>query len=101
MSTLTPHAIQTVPHEVHRLAIPVDASFDDFRARYEAAVPRLDAERFKALMAEGAGWDAVLRATAENAPHDFIVYWSFDDGLLRLAGDRWRCVEYLMGNHTI
>jgi Domain of unknown function DUF302 len=43
-----------------------------------------------------------LRATAENAPHDFIIYWRWDvTPLMRLAGDRWRSVEYLMGNHTI
>jgi hypothetical protein len=43
-----------------------------------------------------------LDATAENAPHDFILYWSHDfTSLMRLAGDRGRCVEFLMSNHTI
>jgi hypothetical protein len=38
--------------------------------------------------ARGEVWDAVLRFTAENAPHDFIRYWTFDAGaLMRLAGD--------------
>jgi hypothetical protein len=50
----------------------------------------------------GAGWDAVLRATVENAPHHFIRYWTLDAGaLMRLAGDGRRCSSYLMGNHTI
>ena len=90
------------PHEVRRLEIAVSAGFDDFRDRYEQSVPPLDAERFAALARAGADWDSVLRATAENAPHDFIRYWSFDVGsLMRLAGDSPRCSSYLMGNHTI
>jgi hypothetical protein len=91
-----------VPHEVHRLAIAVDGGFDDFRERYEQSVPPLDAERFAALVREGADWDTVLRATAENAPHHFIRYRTSDVGsLMRLAGDSPRCMSYLMGNHTI
>ncbi|GII57108.1 hypothetical protein Pth03_54970 [Planotetraspora thailandica] len=101
MTTRTHETIDTV-HEVHRLAVAVDASFDDFKSRYERAVPRLDAQVFDRLMREHADWDNVLRATALNAPHGFIVYWSFDvTALMRLAGDTWRCTEYLMGNHTI
>jgi hypothetical protein len=95
-------SINTRPHEVHRLAIAVGASFDDFRSRYEQSVPSLDTERFAALVREGADWDTVVRATAENAPHHFIRYWTSDVGaLMRLAGDSPRCSSYLMGNHTI
>jgi Domain of unknown function DUF302 len=90
------------PHEVHRLAIPTGAEFDDFRERYEQSVPPLDEERSAALVREAADWDTVLRAAAENAPHGFIRYWTFDIGaLMRLAGDAPRCSSYLMGNHTI
>jgi hypothetical protein len=92
----------TIPHEVHRLAIAVSAGFDDFRDRYEQSVPPLDSERFAALARAGADWDTVLLATAENAPHHFIRYWTTDAGtLMRLAGDSPRCSSYLMGNHTI
>jgi hypothetical protein len=94
--------VTTHPHEVHRLAIAVSAGFEDFRDRYEQSVPSLDAERFAALVREGADWDTVLRATAENAPHQFIRYWTSDVGsLMRLAGASRRCSSYLMGNHTI
>jgi hypothetical protein len=90
------------PHEVHRLAIPAGAEFEDFRERYEQSVPRLDEERYAALVREGADWDTVLRGAAENAPHGFIRYWTSDIGaLMRLAGDAPRCSSYLMGNHTI
>jgi hypothetical protein len=94
--------VATYPHEVHRLLVAVGAGFDDFRERYERSVPSFDSERFAALEREGADWDTVLRATAENAPHHFIRYWTTDAGaLMRLAGNSARCSSYLMGNHTI
>jgi hypothetical protein len=99
MAPSSSEPVRGVPHEVRRA---VGASFDDFRQRYEKAVPWLDAARFERLKDEGAGWDAVLRATQENAPHGFIIYWAYDaTSLMRLAGNGWRCAAYLMGNHTI
>jgi hypothetical protein len=95
-------SITTHPHEVHRLAIAVGTGFDDFRERYERSVPSIDSERLATLVREGADWDTVRRAAAENAPHHFIRYWTTDAGaLMRLAGDPARCSSYLMGNHTI
>jgi hypothetical protein len=94
--------VTTNPHEVHRLAIAVGPSFEDFRERYEQSVPSLDVQRFAMFVRDGADWDTVVRATAENAPHHFIRYWTIDAGaLMRLAGDSRRCSSYLMGNHTI
>jgi hypothetical protein len=102
MTQSTRDRIEIVPHEVKRLSIAVGEPFETFRARYEQAVPEFDAERFEQLAEENVDWDTIIKATAENAPHDFIIYWSRDFGsLLRLAGERLRCVEYLMGNHTI
>jgi hypothetical protein len=95
-------SIETISHQVDRLTIQVDDSFDGFRNRYERAVPVFQAERFSSFVESGVDWQTVLEATAENAPHDFILYWSHDfTSLMSLAGDRGRCVEYLMGNHTI
>jgi hypothetical protein len=94
--------ITTHPHEVDRLTIAVGAGFHDFRERYEQSVPSLDTERLAALVREGADWDTVQRAAAENAPYHFMRYWTSDVGaLMRLAGDSPRCSSYLMGNHTI
>jgi hypothetical protein len=94
--------IETVAHQVDRLTIRIDDTFDGFRNRYERAVPVFQSERFESLIAGGVEWQTVLDATAENAPHDFILYWSHDfTSLMDLAGDGGRCVEYLMGNHTI
>jgi hypothetical protein len=87
-----------VPHLANRLTIPVGASFDDFRARYETAVPRFDAAGFEALES----WDAAIRAAAEDAPHGFMIYAAADAGaIMRLAGHSLRSITYLMGNHTI
>jgi hypothetical protein len=94
--------IETTSHQVDRLTIRIDESFDGFRNRYEQAVPVFQSERFDSLVERGVGWQTILDATAENAPHHFIRYWSHDfTSLMSLAGDRGRCVEYLMGNHTI
>jgi hypothetical protein len=102
MSQSVHNRIETVPHRVNRMSIAVSEPFDTFRARYERAVPPFEAERFERLVENEVDWDAILQATAENAPHHFIIYWTGDfNALLRLAGDRLRCVEYLMGNHTI
>ncbi|MCW2936797.1 MAG: hypothetical protein JWM19_7759 [Actinomycetia bacterium] len=93
--------IEIVQHPVRRITIQVDTSFEEFRSRYEEAVPAFRSERFAALVEEAASWQDVLDATADNAPYGFILYWSHDfTGLMRLAGDRGRCVEYLMGNHS-
>jgi hypothetical protein len=95
-------SIETISHQVDRLTIRIGDTFEGFRNRYQQAVPVFQSERFESLVERGVDWQAVLEATAENAPHDFILYWSHDfTSLMRLAGDGGRCVEYLMGNHTI
>ena len=95
-------SIETISHQVDRLTIRIDDSFDGFRHRYEQAVPVFQSARFDSLVERHVDWRTVLEATTENAPHDFILYWSHDfTSLMSLAGDRGRCVEYLMGNHTI
>jgi uncharacterized protein DUF302 len=99
---MTRTVIRTIAHEVNRLEVAAGAPFGDFRDRYERAVPELDAGRLDDLVRTGAGWAAVLQAAWENAPYDFVRYWRFDvTAVMRLAGDRWNCAEYLMGNHAI
>jgi hypothetical protein len=90
------------PQEVDRLAIAVGAGFEDFRARYERSVPTVDPEQFAALVRRGADWETVLRASADNAPHHFIRYWTHDSGaLMQLDGNAPRSSSYLMGNHML
>ncbi|MBC6461518.1 DUF302 domain-containing protein [Actinomadura sp. HBU206391] len=85
-----------------RFTVEAGTPFDDFRADYEQSVPDYPAERFGELVARDAGWQEVLDLAWESAPHDFMIYWRYEAyPMMRLAGDRFRCVEYLMGNHTI
>jgi hypothetical protein len=97
-----PNAAVAVPHQTVRWSIDTGTSFEDFRARYEAAVPVVDLGRMARLQAEQADWDTVLAAAEENAPHGFMRFWSTDvGGMMQLAGDPGSCATYLMGNHTI
>ncbi|WP_061294957.1 DUF302 domain-containing protein [Herbidospora cretacea] len=101
MTVLDEH-VADVAYEAHRLTVDTGMSFDEFRRRYEEAVPVFDRDGFQRLIDEEADWSTVLGFTDRNAPHDFIIYWSLDNSaIFRLSGDRWRSVQYLMGNHTI
>jgi hypothetical protein len=62
-----------VAHEVHPLAIDVGAPFDEFRTRYEQAVPPVDAPTYERLKKENADGKTVPRVTAQNAPHGFMI----------------------------
>jgi hypothetical protein len=90
-----------VPHQLNRLVIEVAGTFDDFRRRYEEAVPALDPAAIPGFVEREASWDEVVAATGAAAPHGFLIYWSLDMRLMALAGDQGSCVTYLMGNHTI
>ncbi len=93
--------MSVVPHHVNRLVIEVAGTFDEFRGRYEEAVPVLDPAVIPGFVERQAGWDEVVAATQAAAPHGFLIYWSLDMRLMALAGDHGSCVNYLMGNHTI
>ena len=99
---MSDNTVISVAHQVVRWSIDTGASFEDFRARFETAVPVLDTDRMNQLRAEKAEWDTVVEAAEENAPHGFMRFWSTDvGGTMRLAGDAGDCASYLMGNHTI
>ena len=87
-----------VTDRVTRLVIDVDGSFDDFRARYEQAVPAFAPDKILGLP----DWNAVLARTAELAPHGFLLYGKVDASpVMKLNGHKERAVTYLMGNHTV
>src|ERR1700693_6267425 len=90
-----------VPHQVNRLVIEVAGTFDDFRGRYEEAVPPIDPATISGFVERQVAWDEVVAATEAAAPHGFLIYWSLEMALMTLAGDQGSCVTYLMGNHTI
>ncbi|WP_459805819.1 hypothetical protein [Herbidospora sp. RD11066] len=101
MTVLEEHVADVV-YEAHRLTVDTGLSYDEFRRRYEEAVPEFDRGGFEKLIEEEADWSTVLGAADRNAPHDFIRYWTLDNSaIFALSGDHWRSVQYLMGNHTI
>jgi len=89
---------RAVPDRVTRLVIDVDSSFDEFKSRYEQAVPAFSPDKIAGLP----DWNAVVARTAEIAPHGFLLYGKVDvSPVMKLNGHTQRAVTYLMGNHTV
>jgi hypothetical protein len=94
--------VGSFPHQVTRLVFDTGQSYDEFRARYEAAVPALDEKRLAGFAARGAAWPEVVADADAAAPHGFLIFWRLDvTPVMSLAGNSARCTAYLMGNHTI
>ncbi|MFD5474202.1 hypothetical protein [Streptomyces sp. NPDC127105] len=102
-NVMTTHPTTRAPtRSVTRLEIAVSEDYEQFRARYEQAVPPLDYQRTFDLVTQGAPWSTVVDLADDNGPLGFMIYWKFDaQPLFGMAGNRARCTEYLMGNHTI
>ena len=87
-----------VPRTVDRLVVDVNAPFEEFRARYEAAVPAYDLTTLAAFK----DWSDVQADADRAAPNGFLRYGTIEAGpLFAIAGHKARSVVYLMGNHTI
>jgi uncharacterized protein (DUF302 family) len=84
---------------VRRLTVDIDAPFDDFRARYEAAVPAYDLTG----LAQLSNWEAVIDDAERAAPdRGFLRFATIEASpVFAMAGHKARSVIYLMGNHTI
>jgi len=86
------------PRTVRRLVIDVDGPFDEFRARYEAAVPAYDLNQLSSF----SNWSDVQADAERAAPNGFLRYSTIDCGpFFAIAGHKARSVVYLMGNHTV
>ncbi len=93
---------RATPHRMIRLDIPTRESYDDFRQRFESAVPVFERDRAAQLVERKASWSEVVNEAAAAAPYDFLLYWKLDlTPLMSLAGNKRRATEYLMGNHVI
>ena len=91
----------TVTHQVNRLVIDTDATFDDLRQRYESLVPTIDFAELTEVI-EAGDLSRVRQYTAEHAPHSFVNFWTFDPTpMMQLAGHHTRVVTYMMGNNII
>jgi hypothetical protein len=92
-------SVTVVPRTVHRLVVDIAAPFDEFRARYEAAVPAYD---LPAAVPTFTDWASVKAAADRAAPNGFLRYATVEAGpVFSIAGHKARSVVYLMGNHTI
>jgi hypothetical protein len=86
------------PRTVHRLVVDLDVPFDEFRARYEQAVPAYDLTQ----LARFSNWNDVVAEADAVAPNGFLRYSTIDaTPIFAIAGHKARSVVYLMGNHTI
>jgi hypothetical protein len=84
---------------VRRLTIDIDAPFDDFRARYEAAAPAYD---LQARIPQLSNWDDVIADAGKATSTGFLRYASIEaTPVFGIAGHKARSFVYLMGNHTI
>jgi hypothetical protein len=89
-------------HQAVRLDIAAGESYDEFRKRFETAVPMWNRDRGSELIERKAPWRDVIATIIAEAPHDFLLYWKLDLApLMGLAGNTHRATEYLMGNHVI
>ena len=89
----------TETRTVRRLTIDIDASYDDFRARYEEAAPAYD---LAARLPQLADWEAATKDVEQAAPYGFLRYGTIDAApVFAVAGHKARSVIYLMGNHLI
>jgi uncharacterized protein (DUF302 family) len=94
---------RVVTHQVRRLEVAVDLPFEEFRERYEKAVPPFEPGHFFDDHSPGTtDWATIARITDKEAPHGFLLYWRNEaDLMMRVAGHGRRCATYLMGNHIV
>jgi len=91
-----------IPHGIVRLDIPIQQPYEDFRRRFESAVPMWNRDHAFELIERQAPWPEVVADVTASAPYDFLLYWKLDLApMMNLAGVRQRATEYLMGNHVI
>ena len=87
------------PHNVDRISIDVGQPYEEFKRRYEEAVPPVDFNRIQNLVQRGASWEEVVADTKKSAPFGFLIFFKLDPSpLMKLAGLNSPCTEYLMGN---
>ena len=102
MTELSALASSSTTHHMTRLDFVVEEDFDEFRARFEQAVPPVDTAKMTELAKADASWDEMRAEVARHAPHEFMIYARIEGTpLMRLAGHQVPCIEYLMGNHVI
>jgi hypothetical protein len=85
-----------------RLDVAIPYGYEEFRRRFESAVPMWNRDHAVEMLERKAPWSEVAADAAASAPHDFLLYWKLDlTAMMGLAGNSHRATEYLLGNHVI
>ena len=91
----------TTPHLVNRFVVDTGDTFENVQMKFESLVPTIDFDKLTELI-EAGDLSRVQRFTAEQAPHSFVNFWTFDPTpMMRLVGHRTRAITYMMGNNVI
>src|SRR5262249_60871276 len=98
---MSSRSVRPVHYSVNRLTVEVAATPQEFRSRYEQAVPPLPVEQVKALMERQAPWQEMLELITATAPLGFLIYHQVHGDVMRLAGEKPVWLAYLKGKHTI
>jgi uncharacterized protein (DUF302 family) len=92
-------ATEIVARSVRHVKMHTGIPYDEFRTRYEAAVPHFDRLEAIGVVISGSGWEAIQRLSAATALHGFVNFFSFDPSpVMKLNGNSGRGVTYLAGN---
>jgi uncharacterized protein (DUF302 family) len=102
ITAMSPSVLPDSSYTATRLTIATSASFGEFEARFERAIPQAVGV-LSVLAACPAPWADVVAMTAEAAPtHGFFIYLKAPvDRLMRIAGHQTRTCSYLIGNHVM
>jgi hypothetical protein len=91
----------TTPHLVNRFVMDTGDTFENVQKNFEFLVPTIDFAKLTELI-EAGDLSRVQRYTAEQAPHSFVNFWTFDPTpMMRLVGHHTRATTYMMGNNVI
>ena len=94
-----PAGLAVTVHQVNRLTITTTEGYDEFRRRYEQAVPAIPRNE---MPAHSGSWAEMVAWIDSIAPYGFVSYFRIEvDDAMGLAGHTVRGTQYLMGNHTI
>jgi hypothetical protein len=86
-------------YPVNRLTMTIAEGYEEFRQRYEEAVPEIPRSE---MAAHSGSWADMVSWIDSIAPHGFVFYFRIEiDSAMRPAGHSVRGTQYLMGNHTI
>ena len=95
-------SVRATQYGVHRFTLDIECTPDEFRTRYEQAVPSVPTQQVNELVRRRAPWQEMINLIENASASGFLIYRRSElDPLMSLAGDHACCTAYLMGNETI